>query len=366
MSRIIFITLFTIGLFAIAFFIGKIYSRTLRLSHPISYTVIISTMLVPLFFIANLIASRSSDYLSPTIYTIVNILAGFAFYIFLGAIALTLMSSIAFFLKTTIPLFVAWIVLGISLALGITGLVQARFITVQEYTITLPHAPTSWNEKTAVLVADTHFGLTNHELFSNKVVDRILDIHPDFVMHAGDFYDGPYVDTAPITESWKRLTAVLPVFYAPGNHEGYGNYVGFIQSARDADIVVLDDKKVEYDGVTIAGITYRNGKQHPDATEAIAALSIDPSKASILINHPPTSVVAAAQHGFDLMVSGHTHNGQFWPINYLAKRIYRPYHYGLKSFENLQVLTTSGVGTFGPPFRLFNPSELVLIHFKTK
>lgn len=366
MSRVIFITLFTIGLFAIAFFTAKIYSKTLRLSHPISYTVVISTLLVPLFFIANLIASRSSDYLSPTLYTIVNILAGFAFYIFLGAIALTFVSLVAFFLKTTVPIFIAWIVLGISLALGITGLIQARFITIKEYTVTLPDAPSSWNEKTAILLADTHFGLTNHKKFSDNIVERILDIRPDFVLHAGDFYDGPHIETVPITASWQRLTETLPVFYAPGNHEGYGNYTLFIQSARDAGIVVLDDKKVEYDGVTIAGITYRNGVQSPEATDAIVALSIDPSKASILINHPPTSFISAARNSFDLMVSGHTHNGQFWPIQYVAKRIYKPYHYGLNTYENMQVLTTSGVGTFGPPFRLFNPPELVLIHFKAK
>jgi uncharacterized protein len=366
MSRIIFITLFAVGLLAIALFTAKIYSRALKLSHPISYTVVISTILVPLFFIANLIASRSSDYLSPTIYTFVNILAGVAFYIFLGAVTLTIISIIAFFLKTSIPLFVAWIVLGISLALAVTGLIQARFINTKEYTVTLSGAPASWNEKTAVLVADTHFGLTNHKKFSDNIVEHILKIHPDFVLHAGDFYDGPSVDTVPITVSWKRLTDILPVFYAPGNHEGYGKYAAFIQSAKDAGITVLEDKKVAYDGVTIAGIVYRNGKHNPETKEAIEHLDIDPNKASILINHPPTSIAAAEQASVDLMVSGHTHNGQFWPVNYIAKRIYRPYQYGLKNFNGLQVLTTSGVGTFGPPMRLFNSPELVLIHFKVK
>jgi uncharacterized protein len=366
MSLIIFITLFVVGLFAIAFFTAKIYSRTLKLSHPISYTVIISSILVPLFFIANLIASRSSDYLSPTIYTFVNILAGFAFYMFLGAVTLTIASLIAFFLKASIPLFIAWIILGISLAFAITGLIQARFITIKEYTVTLSGAPASWDEKTAVLVADTHFGLTNHKKFSDNVVNHILDIHPDFVLHAGDFYDGPNVDTVSISDSWKRLTDVMPVFYAPGNHEGYGKYAAFIQSVKDAGIEVLDDKKIEYDGVTIAGIVYRNGKHNPEATEAIEQLDIHPDKAAILINHPPTSIATVERASFDLMVSGHTHNGQFWPVNYIVKRMYRPYQYGLKKFKDLHVLTTSGVGTFGPPMRLFNSPKLVLIHFKVK
>lgn len=87
---------------------------------------------------------------------------------------------------------------------------------------------------------------------------------------------------------------------------------------------------------------------------------------SILINHPPTALAAAHEAGVDLQVSGHTHNGQFWPMTYLVRKIYGQYYYGLKAYEDMQVITSSGVGTFGPPFRLFNPPEIVLITFQTK
>ena len=258
------------------------------------------------------------------------------------------------------------VVLIASLGLAGIGLIQSRYIATKEYSVTLPNAPASWNGKTAVLVTDTHFGLVNYKKFSNKVVDKIIAIHPDFVLHAGDFYDGPTIATTPITDSWKRLTATAPVFFAPGNHEEYGDYSAFLTSISAAGVTVVDDKKVEYDGVQIAGITYRAGKENVSATQAIEHLSIDPTIASILINHPPTSVNAAANAGISLMVSGHTHNGQFWPNQYLVRKIYGIFAYGLNNFNDMQVLTSSGVGTFGPPFRTFNTPEVVVINFKVK
>lgn len=64
------------------------------------------------------------------------------------------------------------------------------------------------------------------------------------------------------------------------------------------------------------------------------------------------------------MVSGHTHRGQFWPLNYIVKAIYGKYIYGMNVDDTLTTLTTSGVGTAGPPMRLFNSPEIVVINFQ--
>jgi len=299
-------------------------------------------------------------------YTLLQVISGFGLYLFFGAIILAFVLIFGKFTGTTIPTIIPLVIFGVSILVGIIGLIQARTITVTPYTVTLENAPESWNDKTAVLVTDTHFGLVNAKKFSDKVVNKILSINPNFVLHAGDFYDGPHIDTLPITESWSGLTASIPVFYTPGNHEGYGTYDTFIKSARDANITVLEDNKTIYDGVQIAGITYRDGKESTAATRAIEGLALDPSMPSILINHPPTSLPTIDKAGIDLMVSGHTHNGQFWPLNYATRAVYGIYSYGLNAYKSAQVLTSRGVGTFGPPFRTFNQSELVLITFKTK
>jgi len=365
-SRIIFVLVAFAFLVGISYFTAKIYSVGFRFNGQTTKFTFLAFLLIPLLFVASMVVTRSVSWgIGPVMYTAIQIIAGTGLYIFFGAIVLGIILALGALTNTLIPTIVPLIIFGLSLLIAITGLFQARTIVVTNYEVSLPNAPTSWDGKQAILVTDTHFGFVNAGDFSDKVVDKILSINPDFVLHAGDFYDGPSIDTAPITTSWKRLTEVLPVFYTPGNHEGYGTYEAFIKSTRDANITVLDDKKVEYDGVQIAGITYRDGKESAEATAAIEGLGFDANKASILINHPPTSLPAAHNNGVSLMVSGHTHNGQFWPLNYVTRAVYGAFSYGLNTYKNVQVLTSRGVGTFGPPFRTFNQSELVLITFKT-
>lgn len=365
MSRILFGSVATLILIALSYFTAKMYSLGMRFEVVATRLTFFVFLIVPLLFAGSMLLARSGV-IGATLYREIQVIAGIGFYVTLGAVVLMFCLIIAYIAKSSLPTGIAWGVFFLSLAFAGIGFVQSRFIKTVKYTVTLPGAPASWNGKTAALVSDTHFGLVNHKKFSNKVVDTILALHPDFVLHAGDFYDGPAIDTLPMTASWKRLVTQIPVFYAPGNHEEYGNYAGFLDSIREAGVTILDDKKTLYDGVQIAGITYRAGKDNPDATTAITSLDLSTEMPSILINHPPTALAAAHAAGIDLQVSGHTHNGQFWPMTYLVRKIYGPYYYGLKSYENMHVITSSGVGTFGPPFRLFNPPEIVLITFQTK
>jgi uncharacterized protein len=185
-------------------------------------------------------------------------------------------------------------------------------------------------------------------------------------LHAGDFYDGPAIETGPVTAAWKELAKETPIFLAPGNHESYGDYAAFIRSLRDAGITVLEDQATDYDGVSIVGLRYRDKSAGTATANALAILTLDQTKPAILINHPPTFQKQASADGIDLMVSGHTHRGQFWPFNFLVRAIYGIYTYGKHEENGLTTITTSGIGTFGPPFRLFNTPELVLIRFSTK
>lgn len=365
--RILFGSIAALVLIAISYFTAKTYAAGFRFNGIATRTSFLVFLLIPLTFVASMLTIRSASWgAGPLVYTIIQIIAGIGFYLFIGAIALAIVLGVAALLHISIPISIAIGIGSIAIVVALIGLVQSRMVTVRDYTITLAGAPLSWNDKTAVLVTDTHFGLVNYTSFSEKVVDHILALNPDFVIHAGDFYDGPAVATEPITKSWKRLTAKAPLFYAPGNHEGYGDYKAFVESVHASGATVLDDKKVLYDGVTIAGITYRQGKESPEATKAIDELGLADGTPTILINHPPTSLAAAQAAGVALMVSGHTHNGQMWPMTYIIRRMYGAYYHGLADYAGMKVITSSGIGTFGPPLRLFNPPELVRIHFTTQ
>lgn len=364
--QFVFIATITITTFTISVLTGKIFAIGLNLSSNQTRWVLVASVLGPLLFVGTMVIGRiwQNGLLNSFSYFI-NALGGIIFYLFIFGFILGLILLAGRIFSFSVPVLVAWILLIIGLVFGTIGLIQAKFIKVTPYTITISGAPESWNNKTAVLVADTHLGLVNHKKFSDKVVKKIIKINPDFVMHAGDFYDGPANDTKLITESWKKLADLIPVFYAPGNHEEYGDYEGFLTSIRNAGITTLVDDVTEYDGVQIAGITYMEKKLTEVADKIIKNLKVDNQKASILINHHPAFQKSAEEVGIDLMVSGHTHKGQFWPFYYVVKAVYGKYIYGVNIDNTITTITTSGVGTAGPPMRLFNTPELVLIKFKT-
>jgi len=362
---IIFISAITITTFAVSLLTAKIYAIGLHANTQVTRVFITIGVLGPLFFVATMFLGRTGkESLIDWVSYPVNALGGIIFYLFITGVVLGVVLLLGKVSHTSIPVFVGYAFLFVGLTMGIAGLIQARQIKVVQYDFVLNGAPKEWEGKKAMLVSDTHFGLVNHERFSKKVVSAIIKADPDFVLHAGDFYDGPRNDTRPITESWKELVKVVPVFYAPGNHEEYGDYDGFLTSIKNAGATALVDSFVLYEGVQIAGITYRDKNQFTIADNAIKDLKVDQTKPLILINHPPTFQSSAINIGTDLMVSGHTHRGQFWPFNYIVKRIYGKYIYGVNVDDTLTTITTSGVGTAGPPMRLFNSPELVMINFK--
>ncbi len=364
--RIYFVIVAIILVLIISFFTARVFVLGLNLgSHP-AKSVTAIMFLVPVLYIASFFSARNANKLGKYYYTVINIIAGIVFYLFLGAILLGLISVGYLIAGTIVPIALAWGVVALSLLAAGVAFIQARHIVVTRYTVTLPHAPEEWNGKTAAMISDTHFGLINYTKFADKVVTKILSLKPDFVLHAGDFYDGPIVDTKPITAIWKKLTAQVPLFYTPGNHEAYGDYAMFVQSVRDAGATVLDNKMTEYKGVQIAGTLYHPGKEPHDISDTLQTLSLDKTKATILINHPPTAFEAPQQYGVNLIVSGHTHQGQTWPFRYITHKVYGAYDYGMHPYKDLTSITSDGIGTYGPPIRLFNSPEVVLITFKTE
>lgn len=362
MYRILFGLVFTAILTGIALITTKVISVAFKLSSTHMRVVFLLFLLSILFFVISFIGSRSA-LLGPIPYTIANVLAGFLFYLFIGAIVWWIIWIAGTLFHLSLPVWVATLIFSLSVGGALLGIIEAKSIRVVRYNVHLPNSTAEVKGKTALLVSDTHFGLVNHVHFSDKVVEKILALTPSTVLHAGDFYDGPTIPVESISLSWKKLTEKIPVFYTPGNHETYGNYDLFISSVKNAGITVLEDTKTTWNGVQIGGITFRQGKESIGASTAIKNLALDPDVPSILINHPPTARAAAKEAGVDLEVSGHTHNGQFWPINYLVHAIYGKFAYGLQSDGDLTVITSKGVGTAGPPFRLFNRPELVLITF---
>jgi predicted MPP superfamily phosphohydrolase len=109
-----------------------------------------------------------------------------------------------------------------------------------------------------------------------------------------------------------------------------------------------------------------NGEAHnPIRLRAtLEALQLNSGEASILLNHMPSRLPIVERAGVSLQLSGHTHVGQLFPFNWLTRRVFGKFIYGLQSFGALQVYTTSGAGTWGPPMRVGTQPEIVLLTFR--
>lgn len=200
--------------------------------------------------------------------------------------------------------------------------------------------------------------------FLRRTIAKILREEPHAVFIAGDLYDGTAIDAVQAAAPLSQLTAPHGVYFVAGNHEQFRDDSKYLSAVKAAGVRVLHNEKVEVDGLQIAGVPYHLAWQPNIFASVLHALHLDPDRASILLTHAPDHPEIAAAAGVSLQLSGHTHLGQFIPWSWIAKRIYRQFVYGLSQIGKMQVFTSSGAGTWGPPLRLGSNPEIVLLQFE--
>lgn len=127
---------------------------------------------------------------------------------------------------------------------------------------------------------------------------------------------------------------------------------------------MLCNAKVEVEGMQILGVLDEDSADPERLASVLDDLEIDPTRPAILISHQPRNLATVARAGVRLQLSGHTHGGQFWPWTQVARRVHGVFNYGLNRFdERLQVLTSSGIGTWGPPMRVGTTPEIIVLEF---
>lgn len=214
--------------------------------------------------------------------------------------------------------------------------------------------------KKFVLIADTHYGYLHGERMANLLVNEINKINPEFVLIAWDFFDWPKIDYQKITNVFNKVNA--PIFYANGNHEEYANTEAIIKAIENSKIQILNNKKIDFNWIEIAGVTYHDNKDESNLETMLNKLKPDNNKPSILIKHEPKGHSISEKVGFDLVVSWHTHKWQMFPVSLIPDIIYGKYVYGLVKDNTQYAITTSWVGNWWPPQRLWSQSEIVVVN----
>ncbi len=265
--------------------------------------------------------------------------------------------------------FTAWSALAVpSLALLVTliGLINARRVAqVVEVEVPIAGLPHALHGFIIVQISDVHVGPTIKRRYVDAIVQRVNTLGADVVAVTGDLVDGSVGQLSSHTAPLAGLRARHGVFFVTGNHEYYSNAHAWVAELRRLGLIVLLNEHVVLPHgdahLMLAGVTDFNAHHFDEAhrSDPHAAMAGVPPRVSVkvLLAHQPLSAPAAADAGFDLQLSGHTHGGQFFPWNFFVQ-LQQPFTAGLHRLRNLWVYTSRGTGYWGPPKRFGAPSEI--------
>jgi predicted MPP superfamily phosphohydrolase len=215
-------------------------------------------------------------------------------------------------------------------------------------------------------VSDIHVGPTIRRPYLNAIVNRVNKLGADAIAITGDLVDGSVHRLSLHTQPLARLAAPDGVFFVTGNHEYYSGAEEWIAEVRRLGVTVLMNQHVirRRDDATlmIAGVADHTAHHfHPQhKSDPRAAAGNAAADVRVLLAHQPRSAAAAAEAGFDLQLSGHTHGGQFFPWN-LFVPLQQPFVAGLHRVRDMWVYISRGTGYWGPPKRFGAPSEITLV-----
>lgn len=247
-----------------------------------------------------------------------------------------------------------------------------RTAAVSRVTVPIDKLPAALQGFQLVQISDIHVGPTIRGDYLRRVVSAVNKLQPDMVAITGDLVDGSVRELRPHVAPLAELVSRHGSYFVTGNHEYYSGAHSWIVELRRLGVTVLlnDHVVLSHDGAlaVIAGVTDYSAA-HFDASHQsnpFAAIAGAPPDAGvkILLAHQPRSAPAAADAGFDLQLSGHTHGGQFMPWNFFVK-MQQPFVAGLHRLRSLWVYTSRGTGYWGPPKRFGAPSEITLVTLVT-
>jgi uncharacterized protein len=255
---------------------------------------------------------------------------------------------------------------GLTLLLGHINALNPRIRNIE---IQTGKKAVGQKEVTIVMASDIHLGTIIGPRRVEKLVNMINGLKPDIVLLAGDVVDE---DLKPVIrqnlgESLRKISAPLGVFGIMGNHEYIGGAEAAAKYLQEHGITMLRDKVVDIKGMFyLAGREDRSsnsfaGRKRLTLDSLLSGL--DRSRPIVLMDHQPFKLEEAEKQHVTLQLSGHTHNGQLWPLNYLIDAIYE-LGMGYKKIGDTHYYVSPGYGSWGPPVRTGHRPEIALIKLK--
>jgi predicted MPP superfamily phosphohydrolase len=343
--------------------------------HKLVYSLVFF-IIAGIFIIAKILESRHSSVVTDAL----NIVGGFwlafmlygFFFFLLSDIVLLILKIPGVINGENVLLYRKWsLIITISLsALLITGgFINALIPVVKEYDITINKSAGDLKSLRIAAVSDIHLGSIIRKRSMKKLSSILQKLHPDIVLLLGDIVDG---EIGPVLRGDLLQYFTCPkcddgLYAITGNHEFRGGANRTIPYIESKGIRLLKDEVVSIDGdIQLIGRLDRDSHRYyrkERLTLAELMKQVDTSKPVILLDHQPFHLDESVKNGVDLELSGHTHNGQIWPLNYLTSAIYE-LSYGYMRKGNTHFIVSSGYGLWGPRVRSGSRSEVLLINIK--
>jgi uncharacterized protein len=256
--------------------------------------------------------------------------------------------------------------IGLVALLLLAGHINALIPKVKTLELTIPKKVEGMKTVNIVAASDIHLGTIVGRQRFDQVVEKINSLGPDVVLLAGDIVDE---DLAPVIkqnlgEALRNIKPRYGVYAITGNHEYFGGVEAACTYLEEHNVVMLRDRTVKVNGTFFLvgredrSYNRRMGRQRKTLKELMAG--VDRQLPVVLMDHQPFRLEEAVDQGVDLQLSGHTHHGQLWPVNYIIQAIFE-LGWGYEKIGNTHVYVSSGLGTWGPPVRIGNRPEIVNI-----
>lgn len=257
-------------------------------------------------------------------------------------------------------------VIGIVIAIVIYGHINFLNPRIHKFEITIPKKDSQLNSLNIVVASDLHLGTIVGKRRLDDFIEKVNSLNADIVLLPGDIFDedlGPIIKNN-LGDSLKLLKSKYGVYAVTGNHEFIGGVNDAVDYMEDHGVTVIRDTAILIDSVFYLvgredlSINSFTDDQRKDLSAIIK--TINKNLPTILLDHQPYNLHLARENGIDLQLSGHTHHGQLWPLNYITSIIYE-ISWGYKKIENTHYYVSSGFTGWGPPVRTGSKTEVVNI-----
>ena len=336
--------------------------------------ILIYLLIAAIYPLSGRFPGRDVNFLIKTFSTISDYLLPFYLYLFLFVLLFDLFLLLNIFIKIlsseirrrfSFRFYTLSAILILSACVVIGGAINLNIIRVSKYQVDVPRKQSNLDHLKVAFVADFHIQQNIPLDFVEQFVMKVNELQPDILLYGGDIVEGNRENgtLSTIESTLLKIHTKYGAYGVLGNHESYGRRetTSFF---RKAGIILLRDSLAKIDSsFCLAGRYDQQYRGRKSVNEIIGTGS--PALPVILMDHRPTELQETSLTPVDVLFSGHTHNGQLFPINLILNSMY-DLTWGYKKIRNTHFFVTSGLRLWGPPVKTAGKSEIMLVDINFK